>query len=577
MKRLCMFASLRPMWGFLCFWCVLFGVALAPCQRVQANPPSQGKKRHVLCASTQGGCDEEGDALRLALIIGHNRAGERAAALRYAETDARKVHDLLIQLAGYKARDIWLLLGQSAPVVERAMQSIQDYVLQQRKRFGRKKRILLFIYYSGHAQNGRLLLGESTLSFDRVKQFMRATLASLRLVILDACESGRILQGKGLKRRTEAFRFPFVRLAPSATGEVIITATGQKESAHEDLVLRGGIFTHYLLSGLRGAADRNNDGHVTLEEVYTYSYNRALARTIFSQRGPQRARFSKRLSGYGSLILTTLSQQRAWLSLHKELVGEFFVWGPQRDSLLAEVVKNKGREVLVALPPGRYVLQWRRKHGIYHQSILLKKGERFRLRHLGQKLAYWVQGEVRGGRSQGAWHSFEGQLLGPSVGLSYTGGFSGIDRGIWHQGPSLHVRIPLDGVGSGRMSLFFQFGTQHGGTTLDNGLHFRLHTFQLDLGVQWTLFARPHWWIGAGALLRGALLSQVVSPREQQGEQVFLSGSFGPAGILSIQLGFAVSWFVQMDLLAGARFLNLGGTWTARWDLNASLGLGMRF
>jgi hypothetical protein len=237
------------------------------------------------------------------------------------------------------------------------------------------------------------------------------------------------------------------------------------------------------------------------------------------------------------------------------------------------------------------VLQWRRKHGIYHQSITLEKGQHFRLRHLGQRLAYWIPKDLRGGSASSAssassvgdahaagdWRSFEGQLLGPSLGISYTGGFSGIDQGIWHHGPSLHLRLPLDGVGAGRMSLLLQFGSQHGATTLPNSLGFQLHTLQLDVGLQWTLLARPHWWIGAGVLLRGSLLAQALSPREQQTEQTLLSGAFGPAGIFSVQFGFAVVWFVQCDILAGARFLNLGGEWNLRWDLNASLGIGARF
>lgn len=31
-----------------------------------------------------------------------------------------------------------------------------------------------------------------------------------------------------------------------------------------------GIFTHYLAEGLKGAADLNHDGVVTLEEIYAY-------------------------------------------------------------------------------------------------------------------------------------------------------------------------------------------------------------------------------------------------------------------------------------------------------------------
>ena len=42
---------------------------------------------------------------------------------------------------------------------------------------------------------------------------------------------------------------------------------------------RHGVFTHYLLAGLGGAADRNRDGTVTLKEAFAYAYPRVLEET----------------------------------------------------------------------------------------------------------------------------------------------------------------------------------------------------------------------------------------------------------------------------------------------------------
>ena len=52
-------------------------------------------------------------------------------------------------------------------------------------------------------------------------------------------------------------------------GDVYITSTGPNEPAQEWEALGGGLFTHHLLSGLRGAADRDTDGRVTLFEAYS--------------------------------------------------------------------------------------------------------------------------------------------------------------------------------------------------------------------------------------------------------------------------------------------------------------------
>ena len=526
---------------------------------------------------------KSGKTIRLALLIGHNLAGGRAAPLRYAELDAKKIRDILVQLGGYHPRHIWLFAGQPASVIQRGMTSIKQNI-QRLKTKHPKARVILFVYYSGHAQKGRLFLGRSSLLFRDLKNFMKRSKASLKLGVFDACESGAMLDTKGLKRRKSQFQFPFVRLAPAMTGEVIISATGAKESAHEDARLRGGIFTHYLLSGLRGAADHNNDGHVTLQEAYIYSYNRSLERTILSKKGPQRARFAKRLSGYGSLVLTTLSKQRAWVRFHKSLRGEFFIWTPKYKLLLAEVVKNKGRTVTMALPPGQYILKWRRRGGVYHQDISLKKGQRFRLGKVGKRLAYWKANtrgsaplKTKGEEDTGLWQSFHGQLVGPGIGASYRIGYSGFHRGILHQGGGLHFLLPMEGLGAGRMSILMQGGYQFGFDQINDSLKFNLHLVELDVGAVWTLVERPHWWIAAGGLFRTTLIFQSLFPRPGQEEDLLLSVGFGPAGIFSIQYGFSERMFVQFDIIAGLRILDLGGQWAMRWDLHSSMGFGLRF
>lgn len=537
----------------------------------------------VLSLSTSV-CEASSSTYRFALLIGNNYGGGRVASLRYAEGDVRKVKNLLTQLGGYSPRRIWLLTGRTAEVVQRTMRVVQKSIQKLQKQHGRSVRIVLFVYYSGHAQRGHLLLGRSSLSFRKIKRFMRTSGASLRLAVFDACESGRLTQRKGLKRRAKQFRFPQVRLNPTAAGEVIISATGERESAHEDSTLRGGIFTHYFLSGLRGAADRNHDGHVTLEEAYLYSYNRSLERTILSSRGPQRARFAKTISGYGSLILTRLSKQQAWLRLHKNVEGEFFIWNATRDVLFAEVQKNKGKASMIALPSGKYILQWRRKGGVYHKAIQLRRNQRFRLGLNGNRLAYWRPKTVRGGDSKqvqaqtssGDWLSFQGQMVGASLGATYTIGFSGVDQGVLHQGPQLHLILPLDSVWEGRFALFFQLGYQQGAVHHGELFHYTLHLAQVDVGAVWTWLERPHWWIGGGAVVRGNILLQSLPKRTGQEAQELLSSTWGLAGMLRVQYGFGERWFLQWSVLGGARLLNLGGLWSLRWELESSLGIGMR-
>ncbi len=46
--------------------------------------------------------------------------------------------------------------------------------------------------------------------------------------------------------------------------------SGANEVSGEDDKLQHGVFTYFLLEGLRGKADKDRDGIITVDEVYRY-------------------------------------------------------------------------------------------------------------------------------------------------------------------------------------------------------------------------------------------------------------------------------------------------------------------
>ncbi|HAA58474.1 MAG TPA: hypothetical protein DCE42_27170 [Myxococcales bacterium] len=332
---------------------------------------------------------------RYALLIGNNSAGGRGKPLQWAEADARKIRDVLVQVSGFQKRHTWLLLNQKAQDVIKAMKDIRKHIQTWHAQRPTRKAIL-FVYYSGHAKDEHLLMGKTSLSFTRLHQLFRSTGAHLRLGIFDACESGALTKMKGLRRQKKEFHVPFIQLSTAAKGEVIITAAGPQENAHEDKKLRGGIFTHYLASGMRGAADDDKNGLVTLEETYQYAYARSLKRTIFSSHGPQRARFLKKLSGQGSFVLASLNNSQSHLHVTSALEGQFFIWDAKERSLFAEFKKVRGTSLQLALRPGRYMLHWRQGTTTYGTPIELKKHQRLTLTKHARKQFKWHRFETKG-------------------------------------------------------------------------------------------------------------------------------------------------------------------------------------
>jgi uncharacterized caspase-like protein len=53
-------------------------------------------------------------------------------------------------------------------------------------------------------------------------------------------------------------------------GTVIITASGANEVSMESDEFKHGIFTYFLLEGLKGKADVDDDGLITVDELYRY-------------------------------------------------------------------------------------------------------------------------------------------------------------------------------------------------------------------------------------------------------------------------------------------------------------------
>lgn len=69
-------------------------------------------------------------------------------------------------------------------------------------------------------------------------------------------------------RATVHFDFDEAR---SYEGRVYITSSAAGERAQESDEIQGSVFTHYLLAGLRGAADDSGDRRVSLEEAYRFA------------------------------------------------------------------------------------------------------------------------------------------------------------------------------------------------------------------------------------------------------------------------------------------------------------------
>jgi uncharacterized caspase-like protein len=97
-------------------------------------------------------------------------------------------------------------------------------------------------------------------------------IASERVIfIADTCYSGASGGRTILSRSTRAtLSENFLERLSKGKGRIIISASSANEVSQENDQFRHGVFTYYLLEGLKGRADDDGDGLVTVGEVFRY-------------------------------------------------------------------------------------------------------------------------------------------------------------------------------------------------------------------------------------------------------------------------------------------------------------------
>lgn len=304
-------------------------------------------------------------APRVAILVGANNGWASDRPLQYAGLDAQQMAQVLTDFGGFEAKNVLVLNNPSGDELRRHF-----YTLSQQASAEATGGLFLF-YYSGHADAGYLHLGGTPISMAELFDSLRNLPQSVKLGILDACKSGSIVNLKGGKR-TATFEVN-VENELSTRGLAVLTSSGADELSQETKALRGSIFTHHLVSGLRGAADANKDRKVAIAEAYLYASERTYMDTLQSPVGPQRPAFKFDLSGQSDVVLTELQPKAGGLQFDVNSPN-CFVTDETSKSVVAEVTTDATRAQTVMLPQGRYVLKCKRLNDLGIAPVRIEPG-----------------------------------------------------------------------------------------------------------------------------------------------------------------------------------------------------------
>ncbi len=211
-----------------------------------------------------------------AVIVGVGRYTSMPS-LKFTDDDAFRVYSFLKSPEGGALPDnqIAILVDESA-TRENILKTMRQYFLKA------DANDVVMLYFSGHGLEGCFLPVDydgynNKLRHEEVKQIFNASKAKHKLCIADACHSGSLNYGDGLAAKGPApvtLQRYYQAFEEADGGIALLMSSKAEELSLEDHGLRQGVFTYYVLRGLKGAADNNGDYLVTIKELYGYVYSK---------------------------------------------------------------------------------------------------------------------------------------------------------------------------------------------------------------------------------------------------------------------------------------------------------------
>jgi len=209
-----------------------------------------------------------------AVIIGIS-SYNHMPTLRYTDDDAYRMYAFLKSPEGGALADerIRLLIDEDA-TKEKILNAMNEIFMKA------GPNDLVLMYYSGHGVKGAFLPIDfdgfnNKLEHEEINRILDKSPAKYKLCIADACHSGSLLAIKGGNVRNVLEDY-YKTLAQAQPGTALIMSSKSDETSLESSGLRQGVFSHFLIRGLKGEADKDGNKVVTVQELYDFIYENVM-------------------------------------------------------------------------------------------------------------------------------------------------------------------------------------------------------------------------------------------------------------------------------------------------------------
>ena len=318
---------------------------------------------------------------RLALLIANTKGWRREATLHHAiEGDLERMCASLDKV-GFVIPPQFTLRDPTPERIRQALKEISPFLKKHRniKTF--------FLYYTGHADEHHLHTGAQQvdvkpISYEEIAQFFVKLDLRQRFILLDACLAYAIVKLLGKNKRMNVAQeqdgaiakgvdkmlgedlrktFEEKRRRDSSHFHVIVAS---QEKAYESPKQQGSLFTHFFLEGLEGKADLNQDGKITMTELFDYAKPR-VRREKIAQIPDQFVAAQGDLYAFAHIYPSSLQIPRGLTGQFKLAIGGL-VW---------EIKKKHSEPLLLAVVKGSGFLLQETKKGCFVYPLEVKQKE----------------------------------------------------------------------------------------------------------------------------------------------------------------------------------------------------------
>jgi hypothetical protein len=148
---------------------------------------------------------------------------------------------------------------------------------------------VIVFYFSGHGLEGSFLPIDydgfnNKVLHSEVRAIMEESKAKHKICFADACHSGSLLAFKGQQQSVQnILQNYYSAFNESSGGLALFMSSKSEEFSLEDQGLRSGVFSHFLIKGLKGEADADKNKIVTIKELSDYVTKNVMKYTANAQ------------------------------------------------------------------------------------------------------------------------------------------------------------------------------------------------------------------------------------------------------------------------------------------------------